>query len=175
MKKILSVVLMLCLMTTVALAEQMPAVNWADFEPVVKAANITGEFHTFDEIAVKIWLPDGMKSVELTEEDKNGGYIGYFMPDDKSAQMGVTYVNVEGTTLEDYAKHLSSESDVTEVMMCTVNGLSAVSYKMPAQDSVSIAFATEAGYVLEVTCAPASGENAEMLWAAVMASIQAAQ
>ena len=56
-----------------------------------------------------------------------------------------------------------------------MNGLPCVSYKLPKQDSISVAFTTEAGYVLEVTCNPLSVENAELVWGAVIASIQAAE
>ncbi len=175
MKKFLCVVLMLCLMMTAALAEEAVALNWEDFVPVLEAGNVTGQFHTFDEISVKIWLPDGLEPVELSDEDKENGYIGYFMPDDESAQMAVMYVDTNGMALEDYAQYLSTEAGAAEVEMGTVNGFPCVSYKLPEQDSVSVAFTTEKGYILEVTCAPLSVENAELVWGAVIGSIQSAE
>ena len=174
MKKFLCVLLMLCLLVPAALAEEN-ALNWETVVPVLEAGNVTGEFYTFDEIAVKIWLPEGLLPVELTEEDKENGMIGYFMPEDESAQMSVVYVDTDGMSLEEYAQRLSSDGDVTEVEMGTVNGFPCVSYKLPKQDSVSGAFTTEAGYIVEVTCAPLSEENAELVWGAVVASIQAAE
>ena len=173
MKKILCVVLMLCLLMTAALAEEVPYLNWEAVEPILAAGNVNGQFYTFDEIAVKIWLPEGLNAVELTEEDKANGYIGYFTPDDESAAVAVMYVDLNGMSLEEYAQYLASEADVTEIEMATVNGFPCVTYKLPAQDSVSITFTTEAGYALEVTCTPASVENAELVWGAVVASIQA--
>ena len=175
MKKLLSVIMALCLMMSVALAEEAPALNWSDFEPALEAGGVTGQFYTFDEIAVKIWLPDGMVPTELTDEDREKGYIGYFMPEDQSAQMAVMYVNTNGASLDEYAQYLSSESDVAEIEKGTVNNFPCVSYKLPAQDSVCIAFTTEAGYILEVTCAPLSVENADLVWGAVIASIQSAE
>lgn len=174
MKKFLCALLMLCLLVPAALAEEN-ALNWETVVPVLEAGNVTGEFHTFDEIAVKIWLPEGMLPVELTEEDKENGYIGYFMPEDESAQMAVMYVDINGMSLEEYAQYLASEDSVTDVEAGTVNGFPCVSYKLPAQDSVSVTFTTEAGYALEVTCTPASEENAELVWGAVISSIQAAE
>lgn len=175
MKKLLCVAIMLCMMMTIALAQEAPSMTWESIAPVMEASNITGEFHTFDKIAVKIWLPEGLKPIELTEEDTAKGYIGSFMPEDESAKVVVMYVDLKGMTLEDYAKHLANESDVTDIGMATVNGLPCVTYKMPEQDSVSATFTTQAGYVLEVTCAPASQENAELVWSAVIASIQATE
>lgn len=175
MKKLLCVAMALCLMLTAvaALAEAAPALNWADFEPILKASEVSGQFYTFDEIAVKIWLPEGLNPVELTDEDKEAGYIGYFMPDDESAAVAVVYVDVNGMSLEEYGEYLSTQADATEVEVGTVNGFPCVSYKLPEQDSVSITFTTEAGYALEVTCKPLSVENAELVWGAVIASIQA--
>lgn len=173
MKKLLSVVIALCMMMCVALAEEVPALNWEDFEPALEAGGVTGQFYTFDEIAVKMWLPEGLNPVELTDEDKENGYIGYFQPEDQSATVAVMYVDVQGMSLEDYAAALP-EYGATEIEVGTVNGLPCVSYELPEQDSVSVTFTTEAGYVLEVTCAPLSEENAELVWGAVVSSIQGA-
>lgn len=171
MKKLLCVVMALCLMMTAALAEEA-TLNWADFEPILEESGVAGEFVTFDEIAVKIWIPEGMNAVELSEEDVEQGFIGCFAPDDQSAQLSVVYADVSGMTLEEYGETLSSTEGVTEVEYGTVNGLPCVTYQMPEQDTVSIAFTTEAGYVLEVTCWPLSEENAVLVWGAVTASIQ---
>lgn len=176
MKKFLAIVvaLILALTLTAAMAEAAPELNWSDIEPALEAGGVAGQFYTFDEIAVKIWLPEGFNPVELTQEDVDAGYIGYFQPEDKSATVAIMYVNVDGMTIDDYAESLSTMEDVTEVEKGTVNGLPCVNYQMPEQDSLSIAFATEAGYMLELTCVPMSEENADLVWGAVIASIQAA-
>ena len=172
MKKFLAVVMALCLMMTCALAEEVPALNWEDFAPILEAGGVTGQFYTFDEIAVAIWMPEGLNPVELTEDDVGNGFIGYFAPEDQSAAVSIVYVDVNGMTLEEYGEYLANEAGATEIEVGTVNGLPCVSYKLPEQDSVSVTFTTEAGYALEVTCAPLSEENAELVWGAVVASIQ---
>lgn len=174
MKKLLSIVMILCLTMSVALAEEA-VLNWSDFEPILEQAGVTGDFQTFDEIAVKIWLPEGLNAVELSEEEKSQGYIGYYEPDDKTAAVAVMYVDVQGMSLEDYAAYLASdEIGATEIEYGTVNGLPCVSYTLPEKDCACVTFTTEAGYVLEVTCWPLSVENAEYVWGAVVSSIQAA-
>lgn len=174
MKKVFAILMALCLFVGVAMAEGTASLNWSDFEPILEQAGITGQFYTFDQIAVKIWLPDGMNAVELSEDDIANGYIGYYQPEDQSGAVAVMYVDVNGMSLEEYAQYLTSEAGATEVEVGTVNGLPCVSYKLPEQDSVSVTFTTEAGYMLEVTCAPLSVENAEYVWGAVVSSIQAA-
>lgn len=174
MKKVFAILMALCLFVGVAMAEGTASLNWSDFEPILEQAGITGQFYTFDQIAVKIWLPDGMNAVELSEDDIANGYIGYYQPEDQSGAVAVMYVDVNGMSLEEYAQYLTNEAGATEVEVGTVNGLPCVSYKLPEQDSVSVTFTTEAGYMLEVTCAPLSVENAEYVWGAVVSSIQAA-
>jgi len=177
MKKLLCVVMALCLALTavVALAEEAPALNWEDIEPALEAGNVAGEFVTFDDIAVKIWIPEGLNPVELSQEDIDKGFIGYFAPDDQSAALSVVYVDVNGMSLEEYGEYLANEAGASEIEVGTVNGLPCVSYKLAEQDTYSITFTTEAGYALEVTCWPASQEGAELVWGAVIGSIQNAE
>jgi len=179
MKKLLAIVLMLCLLVPAALAEeaQVQEVNWEDMGQLLSeldAKGITGDFYVLEEIAVKFWLPTGMNAVELTEEDRAAGYIAYFLPDDQSAQVAVVYVDADGMDIETYAQSLS-EYGATEIEMIQLNGLPGVSYKVEENDSYNVAFATQRGYILEFVMSPASAENAEYVWGLVGASIQAAE
>ncbi len=98
MKKLFALMLALCLMGSVAMADAN--LTW---DAVAETAEqVDGGFQTFDEIAVKIWMPAVLQAVELTDEDKEAGYIGYYATADESAAVSVMYVNVEGMTLEEY-------------------------------------------------------------------------
>ena len=70
------------------------------------AAEVEGDFVTFDEIAVKIWVPAVMQAVELTDEDVENGYIGYFSNEENTWNLAVVYANVDGMSIEDYAADL---------------------------------------------------------------------
>ena len=73
MKKLIALVLALLMLGSVACAEDVN-LSWDD---VAEAANtIEGEFKTFDEISVKIWIPDVLKETELSDADREGGYSG---------------------------------------------------------------------------------------------------
>lgn len=173
MKKLFVILMALCLMlSSAAFAEAPEAVNWSDIEGELAQMGVAGDFTTFDEIAVKIWIPESLKPVELTDEDKENGYIGYFADDE--GEMGVRYVDVNGMSIEDYAAELGNYDDVSEIAMLVINGLPGVRYQIPESDSLNVAFATEAGYILEITMAPLSAEGAAIAWSIVAASIQAA-
>ena len=167
MKKLFALMLALCLMLGgAALAETTTEITWDQVAPVLESAGITGEFYTFEEIAVAIFIPEGMVEAELPDES----YIGYFTAEDGSA-IALVYVNADGMDLETYAAALESVG-ATEIEVGTVNGLPCVSYEMPENQSVNIAFTTEAGYILEVICAPVTTEDDKLGASFVMASIQ---
>ena len=100
MKKLFALMLALCLMLgTAAMAES--AVNWEDIAPQLEAAGITGEFVTFDQIAVKLFIPEGMNAAELPDDS----FIGYFAADDGDA-IAIQYVDVNGMDLDQYGFYL---------------------------------------------------------------------
>ena len=162
MKKLVVLILALCLLCSVASAADL---NWADAEEA--ASQIAGEFKTFDEISVKIWIPDVLKAVDAGENR-----IGYFMTEDESAAISVQYVDMNGMSLEDYAAQLA-EAGATEVELGTVNGLPCVNYVNGT--NLSLAFTTQMGYILEVTVGPVEDDNSKIAASFVLASVQAAE
>ncbi|MBR6164953.1 MAG: hypothetical protein IKQ45_03365 [Clostridia bacterium] len=169
MKKLIALVLMLCMLCTVALADN--EITWDQVYPTLEAAGITGDFVTFDEIAVKVFIPAGAEAVELSDEDKANGYIGYFT-DESGDAIAVQYVNVDGMDLETYAAQVA-EAGGTEIETGTVNGLPCISYEY--NDNMICAFTTQMGYILEVAVGPLPDENAKLAAGFILASIQAAE
>ena len=171
MKKLFALMLALCLLCSVAMAED--TLSWENVAET--AAQIEGEFHTFDEIAVKIWIPAVLKEAELADEYKEAGYIGYFVTEDQTAAVAVMYVNAEGLSLEEYNAYLVNEAGVDEktIEPGTVNGLDCLSYEY--NGSGVLAFTTQMGYILEVSGSPLTDENFTQTLSIIMASIQAAE
>ena len=170
MKKIFALILALCLMLgCTALAEN--EVAWEQVAPLLEASGLTGEFVTFDEIAVKVFIPEGMTAVELSDEDRQKGYIGYFGTEEGDA-IAIQYVDVNGMELADYAAKVA-EVGATEVETGTVNGLPCVSYEY--ESNLCCAFTTQMGYILEVVVGPATDENSRLGASVILASIQAAE
>ena len=81
MKKLFSVMLILALLCSISVCafaeEETTVMNWKDAEKTMKKAGIKGDFVTFDEVEVKRWLPDLFQPVDLTQEDRDSGYIAY--------------------------------------------------------------------------------------------------
>ena len=166
MKKLFALVLALCLLCgCTALADN--EITWEQVEPLLEQSGVNGNLYTFDQIAVAIFIPEGLESVELPDDS----YIGYFAAEDGSA-VAVQYVNVEGMDLETYTAALPGVG-ATEIETGTVNGLPCVTYEMPANKTMNIAFTTEAGYILEVVVGPVEDDNAKTAAGFIMASIMA--
>lgn len=170
MKKLVSLVLAV-IMLLCAVPALATEVNWADIEAQAADTVARGEFVALDEIAVQMWIPEGLYAVELAEEDLEEGYIAYFMSEDEANAVAVVYVDVDGMTLEEY-KALLPENGATEIEDVIVNGIPAITYVLEEDDTACISFATEAGYILEISGAPKSDEGFAAVLSFIMASIQ---
>jgi len=92
--------------------------------------------------------------------------------EDGSSALAILYVNANGMDLETYAAKLP-EAGATEIEMGTLNGLPCVTYEMPNNKTLNVAFVTEQGYVLEAVCGPVENDDAKTGAGLILASIQA--
>ena len=176
---LLAIAMMLCMGAALATeadgtTEQTGTIeiNWADLEEQGAAIIAQGEFVNFDEIAVKMWMPTALAAVELTDDDRAQGYIGYYQTADGSMAIAVMYVDAGGMTLDEYKEKLT-EAAATEMEDVVINGMEAVSYVLEESNVACVSFTTDAGYIFEVSGAPQSDESFAALLSIVMASIQA--
>ena len=168
MKKLFALALALCLLCgCTALAEN--EISWEQVAPMFEQSGITGQWYTLNQIAVKIFVPDGFTPVESTDEN----VIAYFQSEEGDG-ICVNYVNVDGMDLETYAAALP-QVGATEIETGTLNGFPCVSYEVPANKTVNAAFTTQAGYILEFAMGPIADDNAKLGASFIMASIQAAE
>lgn len=174
MKKIVSLTLVIAMMLLCAVSAFATEVNWDTIQEQSPETVDRGEFVTFDEIAVKMWVPTVLTAVELTEEDLDEGYIAYFMTEDESAAVSVMYVDVDGMSLEEYKEALP-DYGATQIEDVVINGLPAITYVLEENDTACTAFTTEAGYILEVAGGPQSDEGFAAILMFIMASIQNAE
>ena len=154
-----------------ACAEETLEVNWSEIEAHVEEAGLEGSFVEFEEAGYTVWLPDVFEEDELTDEDKEEGYIGYYVTEDESAVVAVMHVEW-GLSLEDYKEYLAGEETVSELEDVILNGVPCVSYDMEENDTTSVALVTDEGYILEFTFAPMSDEEFSEVAVIIASSIQ---
>ena len=174
MKKFLLVMLTIILLPVSAVFAQGTAtvteLNWTDIEPQIEANGISGDFYTFDQIALTVWIPSELEPETLTDDDLENGYIAYFSGDD--AVVAVVYMYANGIDLDEYKEVLAGYEDVSDIEEISVNGVPAISYTVPNDDTVNVSFATEAGYILEFTFFPMSDKSFNPFILAITSSIQ---
>ena len=181
MKKLMAVLLVLSLLIDSAAIfaqaetkteDEVVELNWADFEEVIKNENWKGGFFSFDEVAVKFFVPEIFLPVELDDEMREEGYIAFFMPEDETAGIGVQYIDAEIDDIDVYIEALK-ELGVTDVQKMMINGLTAVSYTNPDdEDVICLAMVTEKGYILEFAFSPVSDEGFLAVSRIMVSSIQ---
>ena len=160
MKKLFALILAVLMVlgcVAVASAEQAQTLqlNWEEYAAEIEAseeakAALSGDFVTMEEIALKIYIPAAFEQAELTDEDREAGYIAYFaMGEDMG--IGIQYVDADGMSLEEYAQRLTE--DGIECTNAVVNGLPALAYSFTEDDreTAVLAFSTEKGYILEIS------------------------
>ena len=185
MKKLFALILAVLMVlgcVAVASAEQAQTLqlNWEEYAAEIEAseeakAALSGDFVTMEEIALKIYIPAAFEQAELTDEDREAGYIAYFtMAEDQG--IGLQYVDMSGVSLEEYAQRLTEEYGF-ECMNAVVNGLPALAYSFTENDRETsvLAFSTEMGYILEIAFAPTNDEGFAAVATVLMASVQAAE
>ena len=184
MKKLFALILAVLMVlgcVAVASAEQAQTLqlNWEEYAAEIEAseeakATLAGDFVTMEEIALKLYIPAAFEQVELTDEDREAGYIAYFaMGEDMG--IGIQYVDADGMSLEEYAQRLTE--DGIECTNAVVNGLPALAYSFTEDDreTAVLAFSTEKGYILEISFVPANDKGFAAVATVVMAAVQAAE
>lgn len=184
MKKLFALILAVLMVlgcVAVASAEQAQTLqlNWEEYAAEIEAseeakATLAGDFVTMEEIALKLYIPAAFEQVELTDEDREAGYIAYFaMGEDMG--IGIQYVDADGMSLEEYAQRLTE--DGIECTNAVVNGLPALAYSFTEDDreTAVLAFSTEKGYILEISFVPTNDKGFAAVATVVMASVQAAE
>ena len=158
--------------TVCAQTETVTEIKWEDVSSSVEEAGISGDFYAVGESGLYMWVPDVLEDTELTDEDIEDGYIAYLMPEDESAVVAVMSAPLEGITVDGYYELLTETEGVEEVEYVVVNGIAAVSYEMPEQDSMTLAFVDDEDTVYEFTFSPMSDEGFAMVTYFMAASIQ---
>ena len=175
MKKLLALVMMLCMLCTAAVAENASEITWSDVEPTLAENNQSGEFVVLDQLGLKVWLPEGLNAVEVSEADAAAGRLALFTDADHTAYLAVDAIHVDGMTLDQYYENALAAEGVSDVEMVTANGLSAVIYKSEAMDFWSASLVDTNSNIITFVMGPASEDGSQIVFSVIVASIQAAE
>ena len=175
MKKLFALVMMLCLLCTAAVAEDASTMNWTDIEPTLAAQGLTGDFLVPDYWGLKVWLPEGLNAVEVSEADAAAGRLALFTDADQTAYLAVDAMNVEGMTIDQYYENAKATEGLSDVEMITVNGLNAVVYKSETMNFWSASLVDTNSNIINFVMGPASEEGSQLVFSIILASLQIAE
>ena len=175
MKKLFALVLMLCMLCTAAVAENASEMNWTDVEPTLTEQGLTGDFAVLDQLGLKVWLPEGLNAVEVSEADAAAGRLALFTDADQTAYLAVDAMNVEGMTIDQYYENAKATEGLSDVEMITVNGLNAVVYKSETMNFWSASLVDTNSNIINFVMGPASEEGSKLVFSIILASLQIAE
>ena len=175
MKKLFALVLMLCMLCTVAVAENASEMNWTDVEPTLTEQGLTGDFAVLDQLGLKVWLPEGLNAVEVSEADAAAGRLALFTDADNTAYLAVDALHVDGMTLDQYYENAKATEGLSDVEMVTVNGLNAVVYKSESMDFWNASLVDTNSNIITFVMGPASEDGSQIVFSVIVASIQPAE
>ena len=151
-----------------SVSPSVPELNWADVEADAKKADANGEFVTFDEIHLKMWVPSVLKEQELTDEDITDGCYGYFAGED--GESGLTVYYYDDLTIEEYAEEIAGYENCTAPEQTLINGYRTFTYKNTEYDTFNVVLAAGKD-CMESTFWPASDADFYSLITYMSASI----
>jgi len=175
MKKLLLVIMSLCLACSMAFAETAVELNWADVgtEDVQKL----GEFQQIeipDLPTIYFWIPSGMSSVDVSFMEGNFKPTALYSTEDQKYSV-VIFVS-EISSLEEYVTLMETEGGGTTFTNLTVNGVDCIGYEVPDSDLESLIYPVTENVIISFNFTPLNGdEEWDATKGVIIASIQPAE
>lgn len=167
---ILIAMLLLFSFSTVAFASEN-SLAWEEYGQLVEEAfGDEAHFEMLEEVDVKIWIPDKLVPVELTEEDLDVSAIRCYSTVDDSFMMYITYIEAEGMPLETFQKYLLERNNDAE--MATVNEIPCVIAYNEDRDVLYNTYLTTNGCLLQILFSPLEDNITSSLAMIILSSVQ---
>ena len=175
MKKLVAVLMILCLMMTAvaALAEETETtvVNWSDHE--ADAAGIEGQFAAVAETGLIMFIPAEFADTDIDEETLAGGTFMILKTENEEKAV----INAQVVSADPAVFRASVESQGITVWDMVINGLPCIQFSVETMGVItsSFAFGTEQGGVLVFSFTLSDQEPYASLYKVMAASIQPAE
>jgi hypothetical protein len=185
MKKLLAVSLaavMTLSLSCTAFADEEAAADITDFEwiamkAVLDQSGIDGNFVSFDDAGMKVWIPDLYEETELTDEDIENEYLGWYISEEQDdgvvGQIGIGLYDMGADSIDEYIDGLK-EAGYDTAESVTVNGMDGALHFIneDGYDAVLLGVMGEDGRIFEVAVHPISTEEYTAVAYAILSSIQ---
>ena len=167
MKKLFALVLALCLLCSLAMAETetettVATISWSDYED--KAVEIGGKLQGFSEFGIDymMFVPDGFDFVEVPADAAEAGVLAILS--NGTLTFSVSKYSVEGMSRDEFIESLN-QAKAFQIDVGIINDIECFTYNLTTPDGImtaNVAFPTaDAKEMITFTLAPA--DNEEML------------
>ncbi len=183
MKKVLFVLLALCLFVVPVMAQESPdnpvVTNWeGDLEDSFIEKEYAGKFYLFADYGLQFLVPSDpvpFEPQDLTEEDAEHGVFAVFMTADEKNQILASFLNYGVETLEEVAM-IEKENRGDNMKFggyYQFNGLNAILFMDTNSDVlVAVISTTAEGQYIKIALSSISDENVNAVSGYIMGSIQ---
>jgi len=122
---------------------------------------LEGDFITFDEVGLQMWLPDMLTPGTLPAEQPNPElFLGYYTTADDSAYASVVFQPSSEVTLDGYKELLLTLGDsIEDIEDYVINDMPFIGYFIPSGDSMCLATIVEGKGLVEFAFSPISDEE----------------
>ena len=176
MKKSLFVVFAVLMLTFAAVSAQetqtVTEVNWSDLEPALGELLNEGKFYSVADLGLQMWVPSVLTEQELTDEEIESGDISYLTDEEYTVGVNISYMDMEGATLDDMVAYFSQAEGYSDVEKVILNGLEAISLTDTENDTSLVGLMTDKGYLIQFMFYPISNEDFQQVASVMAASIQ---
>ncbi|MBQ6510311.1 MAG: hypothetical protein IJI07_12625 [Flexilinea sp.] len=175
MKKFLFVVIALCLIVFPVFAEteEVQVITWDEAEEAFTENGYHGLIYSFDKLGFEMMIPDGLEMAELTEEMfYDRGIMSVFIDESGTRQVVVELSNLYCETLDEVADMVSENVGDAQFAYAQINGLNALLFTNPGEDSVTCVLNAGDGYFVQVTVSPSEDEYMHAMTNYIFASIR---
>ena len=174
MKKLIALIMALCLLCACAYAEETTEINWADFEEAASA--IEGQFAPIADLGVMMFIPSIFGNAEVTDEQKAAGVIALLSTADGAGSISFTYQDLGDMDGEAFVAELT-KAGATGFETAILNGRTALNYDLEINGvkSTNVVISVDETKILTISFAPMNDEGFAELAGILTASIQDAQ
>ena len=172
MKKLMGVLMILCLMVTAvtaAFAGEAPTiVNWSDHE--ADAAKIEGQFGSVSKTGLKMFVPNEFKDTEIPQENlENGTFMVLKSDKEDKAVVNGQFVAVDANSFKAELQNMGKT-----VWDTVINGLPCIQFSAETEGVTTscFAFSTENGGVVVFSFTLANQVPYTSLYKVMASSIQ---
>ena len=175
MKKLVSALMVLCLVVTAAAAfadETEPnVVNWSDYE--ANAADIDGQFANIAQTGLKMFIPAEFVDTEISEETLAAGTFMVL----KTEKEEKAVVNAQIVAVDINTFRAGMESQGKTIWKTILNGLPCLQFNVEAEGVTTscFTFGTEQGSVVVFGFTLSNQEPYTSLYKVMASSIQIAE